>query len=253
VGLRNIVYGFGLDDRPPGDPPAPLPPAPTPIPPTAGPAGVDKPHQHKGMLPNQTTPKDQCVAAAISNSLQYLNSQNNLGMSASTISIEGVRTGCGFPDGSVTVDWAQAKTEWTMRAGLPIKTIVTTSFADAMKAIDDNCDVEIQAARKSGFTIAGHVAAVQSITENKDGSYNIFVRHDMNQDSSSADDLEGTDEMYYDPTQPNARLEGGTYFNRLQFQRFVIECPMPIPEPMTSSAIPAVFAVTLCRRRSRLG
>lgn len=249
VGKREVAYGFGLDDRPPGDPPEVLPPAPAPVAPTGGPAGVDKTHKHKKTVPNQTTPKDQCVSAAISNSLQYLNSQNNLMMPADKISIEGVRTGCGFGDGSVNVDWVAAKIEYTTRAGLPIKTVITTSFAEAMKAIDDDCDVEIQAARKQGFGFAGHVAAVQSITENADGSYNIFVQHDMNQNSNSADDLTDVDEMYYDPTQPNAKIEQGTYFNGMKFQRFVIECPMPVPEPGSVAMVLAGGGLLLVRRR----
>src|SRR2546421_38814 len=81
VPIRAIAYTFGVDERPAGSPPEPLPAAPDSPDPT-----VDTPHKHKGTLPNQQTPPGQCVSAAISNSLQYLNSQNNLGLTPADIS-----------------------------------------------------------------------------------------------------------------------------------------------------------------------
>jgi hypothetical protein len=172
----------------------------------------------KPRFPNQDVGKNECGPGAVSNSLMYLNAVFNLGLNPADITIDKMKTATGFNPRGIPLDWEVIKDKYMKDNHLPIQTVTTQSFADAMAALNNMLDVEIET--------TGHVAAVVGITDLGDGKFTLDVAHDTQQGMAGGTKIETV--MY---SMNTGRLTGTTFFNSVPLRKFVIESP--IPEPPT--------------------
>jgi hypothetical protein len=148
---------------------------------------ISVPYEIKG-LPNQQCGKMECVPAAISNSLKFLNMKHNLMMDTNKISIDSMKKACGFIDSvkGSPVDWALKKKKYMEDNNFPITTrIMSPEYLDSLRLYElrNNQDVEIGVmSKRVNDTIKyAHVIAVNSIYHRKDGTFDITYSDDADQ------------------------------------------------------------------------
>lgn len=177
------LHGGGVE---PEFPPPPLPPPPPP--PEAEPK-VNK------NFPNQEAGVNECVPAAVSNSLKFLAATHGIGnMPDSQISIGALKPWLGWTtSGCPTNSWWQGKDQYMKRRKFPIKTQKKDGSAlDDVYAVMPGADVEIIVSGTAGAP--SHMVAVVGIKPNGYGGYSVQVTHDRNQENNSKG-TEGTDTL----------------------------------------------------------
>lgn len=185
--------------------------------------------------PNQECGKNQCVPAAISNSLKYLNANYNLGMSDSDISIGSIATAVNTTPLGTALGFWNLKDAYLKSKGYKIKTVYTTSFKDVVNAVNQGLDVEI---------IGGaHFAMVVGAVDVGKGNYTLTVAHDTEQGKAGGTVIEpGT----YSTT--TNTISGITWMSG--FTGAVIESPIPEPETYTLALI-GLAVIAFTTRRSK--
>jgi len=170
-------------------------------------------------FPNQPCRRNECVPAAISNSLRFLNDKHGLNMPAGDTSIDALKRPTGWsrrggcPDG-----WEDGKKAYCTAKNLPIETTVPNQpgqYANRIaEAIRNGCDVEIIA--------NGHCAAVTGIQRLANGRYSLDLTHDPRQRGRAGDGV--TETVTYNPN-TNTVLDGTPWIAGERLRLVVIECP----------------------------
>jgi hypothetical protein len=133
-------------------------------------------HRHSN-FPNQEAGEHECAPTAVSNSLKYLNNRFELGLTDDQISIERMRTACGFRPG-----WGCDMNTWWLDKDAYMRrndyNISTTRFfinkiGLIAGEIDKGQDVEME--------LFGHTVSVVGIVDHENGNYTITIAHDSNQ------------------------------------------------------------------------
>jgi hypothetical protein len=220
VKLRHyrLYTGFG------GDPIGFVPPAPV----QQGGAQDGPKYEHKG-FPNQEAKRDECVPAAVSNSLQWLNEKYHLGMAPEEMTIEHMKVATDWDKDRPGCDnnWPQKKKEHLAADGLPVSTdtISALEFKKVEEAMKNGCDVEIG--------IDNHTAAVTAIQklapggEAMDPDYSLVLTHDSDQ---KADGGLVNEPVTYDDD--FLRFHGPAWVENKPIEFIVVECPItPTPTP----------------------
>jgi len=189
---------------------------------------ADGPKVTHADFPNQECGRNECVPAAISNSLKFLNKKHNLGIPDDQISIDklkrptGWKRKSGCPDG-----WQEGKKAYvdsenrkTGKQKFPVETTVPNQpggYAERIyDAIRRGCDVEIVANR--------HCVAVTGAQKLKNGRYSFDLTHDSAQEKGEAI----TETVTYNPN-TNTVLAGAPWIANEKIVLVVIECPKKIP------------------------
>lgn len=205
-------------------------------------------------LPNQECGKDECVPAAVSNSLQFLNTKYKLGIAAGDITINkmkqatnwGSKTMASAPGPGVDrvlspypaskpdpwtkkgcwIDhdnnaaageknaWWEDKDAYMKAHNLPITTTKVTSMAEIYKEVCRCQDVELMG--------DWHAAAIVGITPLAGGKYSIDVAHDTKQ--GQAGGTEKPQSIKYDPATNKFSGSPG-FFDGSTFRYGISECP----------------------------
>ena len=197
---------------------------------TEGGPAEDAEHTHTNSgFPNQESDDRACVPTAVSNSLQFLNEKHDLGIDPDAIDIESMKEATNWGDKGAAgtgawIDpdesrpegeqeaWWQSKDNYMQANDLPISTVMTEDFGDALDALDEDCDIEIE--------MHGHTAAVVGATRLEDGRYSIDIAHDTDQGDEGGTTVET---VTLDPA--TGAITGGTGTGG-GFNYLVIECPV---------------------------
>ncbi len=135
-------------------------------------------------FPNQECPWNFCVPAGVSNSLQWLNTKNSLGMNANKISIPALAGAFGTTTGNGTYKDViyPNKKEYCKNNKLPITTHKAngSQIAQVVKEINNGQDVELLV-EWTGEGGKGHCVAVTGATDLGDGKYSLLITHDKDQ------------------------------------------------------------------------
>jgi hypothetical protein len=158
----------------------------------------------------------------VSNSLQFLNSQHSLGMSAGAIDIGDMKSATGWTASGCGWTWYNNKAAWMAEKNLPIKTTATLASAginmdNVINDIANGNDVELVARAPGG---GGHCVAVTGCTKNANGTYSVTISHDTDQ----KDNTKGTktETVTYDPA--TGKFTGGS-LNGWTLDHVVTESP----------------------------
>jgi hypothetical protein len=143
------------------------------------------PPKHEN-FPNQESPWNYCVPVGVSNSLQWLNDKNSLGMPADKISIGAMAAAFGTTAANGT--WRNTiypdKKAHCKNNKLPITTHKAggSQIAQVAKEIKNGQDVEMMIGWAG--TNNGHCVAVTGITDLGNGKYTLLITHDKEQDQA---------------------------------------------------------------------
>lgn len=168
-------------------------------------------------FPNQEQKKNECVPAAVSNSLQFLNRQHNLRLTDDQMSIETWKEALGFRATGTPGNWPATKAAFLASAGYPVTSKTSIDVAEAIRALDSDCDVEMW--------VSGHAAALVEITETRlKGRYSITTMDDARQGKAG-----GTKPQkgYYNTRYSSpGKIHGGVNgMDGKKLKKFVIQCP----------------------------
>lgn len=193
------------------------------------PAGGEAGEAHTNAdFPNQESDPSACAPTAVSNSLQFLNDTHDLGIDPAELTVQRMKqatnfgdkgaagTGCWIdPDASRPEGerdaWWQSKDKYMQAHDLPITTRMSETAADAIQALDDDCDVEMET--------NGHTVAIVGMTRLADGKYSVDIKHDTQQGQAGGT---VTETVTLDPA--TGAITGGTGTGG-GFNYLVIECP----------------------------
>lgn len=242
--VTNVSYGYTITNSPQYAPPAATNSAlvpdrafelesgllgsiagpPVAAGPIAGDAVVNS-GAHTRPFPNQQSGPKQCVPTAVSNSLQFLNAEHDLGMDAAAITPAAMAPACGGGPGvGCPWTWYDYKIDYMTSHNLPIATLAEVGAAinmqDVIDGLKNGSDVEMVLRSPSGT--GGHCVCVTGCTKNANGTYTITVSHDTNQNDNNS----GTksEVLTYDPA--TGKVTGGS-LNGWKLEQVVIEEPMP--------------------------
>jgi hypothetical protein len=180
-------------------------------------------HAHKD-FPNQECQERECVPAAISNSLQFLNQKYDLGMKTDKISIDEMKKVVDWNNGA-SADWGDKKKQYmdNHQKDYPITTRIIKDIDALIKEIDDGQDIELREnwTDKNGKE-AGHATCLIGITKLNDGNYSLDVVDDQDQGHGGGCDKPRT--YIYNPTTRTFNESG--FISKFQYA--VVECPKPV-------------------------
>lgn len=164
--------------------------------------------------PNQESGPNECGPVAVSNSLQYLNTQFNLGLTAEQTSIDTMKQATGFDGKGVPFNWYTKKDTYMQDNKYPIKTTATHDPEDLFDALENGFDVEICA--------GGHLASVVGITRLGGGIYSIDVAHDTDQSKEGGTKVET---VIFDSNAEEKQVTAAKWLHEVNLNEFVIEQP----------------------------
>lgn len=169
---------------------------------------------HEGEFPNTGAGDKECVPAAVSNSLKFLNAKYKLRLTDKEMSIPTMKRATGFiPDWGCGYGWYETKDRYMKANGYGVTTRKITDFDQIIKEIKAGQDVELLG--------DWHCAAVVGIARLANGKYVIYVAHDTEQGEKGG---EITEKIIYDPE--TGKFEGSPgFFDGSGFSYFVVECP----------------------------
>jgi hypothetical protein len=213
-----------------GEPIAYTPPAPA----QQGGEGEGPIYEHRG-FPNQEAKKDECVPAAVSNSLQWLNKTYNLSIPAGQMTLEQMKVATAWKKENGGCDWnkwPETKRKYMEDNRIPVTTeeLDAMQFAKVVDAMKNGCDVEIG--------INHHTAAITGIqklapgAEPKDPDYALVLTHDKDQDANGG---RVSEPVTYD--KDFGKFHGPNWVDNKDFDWIVVECPIT-PTPTPSSTPP---------------
>lgn len=188
---------------------------------------------HGTAFPNQEAAKNECVPAAVANSLKFLKNTNATemgGVADADIGSTSVGGALGYtPEGGTPgadgkATWPGKKDKYLKDKKVPVSTTAVPavqSFTGAATAAD--CDTALQAI-KDGKDVElqgrNHCAAIVGMAKLKNGKYVIYVAHDTDQGNAGGQKVQ---KIIYDPSAANPVAEGGAGFNGRNLFGFVIE------------------------------
>ena len=169
---------------------------------------------HPGIFPNAGAGKNECVPAAVSNSLRFLNDKYGLGLSEEQTKVATMKDATGWKRGGCSYEWYKAKDNYMKTRKYPITTRkVSASCGQIINEIKEGRDVEL--------CTKTHCAAVVGIAKLKNGKFALYVTHDTEQGETGG---EMTEKIMYDPKA--GKLEGSPgLFHGSSILYFVVEAP----------------------------
>jgi hypothetical protein len=178
-------------------------------------------HSHSN-FPNQECGSKECAPAAVSNSLKFLNTKHNLGLTDAQTSIATMKTAVGFKTGkgSPLDTWWENKKKYMKDNNYPIVTRKITDISKLAAEIDAGQDVEIQESWIKNGNRTGHTTALKGITKMADGNYSLEIVDDRKQGQTGGTDKPRT--YTYNPA-TGKFYEAG--FGYTKFEYAVVECP----------------------------
>jgi hypothetical protein len=209
-----------------------------------GPAGKQKggkaldpaPKMHKN-FPNQESPTNYCVPTGVSNSLQWLNTKNGLGMAANDISINRLAKAFGTTtaNGTVRNTIYKSKKDYCKLKKLPITTrkFSGSQIGNVAKEIKNGQDVELMV-NWIGQGGKGHCVAITGITDHGNGKFSLVITHDKEQNQAGGTQDENAT---YDK---NTKKWGGALANASGQSgdiMFLVECPV-VKSKQTTNGLP---------------
>lgn len=182
-------------------------------------ASSTKKHAHKD-FPNQECDKSECAPAAVSNSLKFLNTKYNLGLTDAQTSIAEMKKATGWNNGA-PAKWWETKKKYMEDNNYPITTRKITDMDKLIEEIDAGQDIEIRETwkNKTGAT-RGHVTCLIGITKLADGNYSLDVVDDRKQGEAGGTNKTRT--YIYNP-KTGKFYEAG--WGHTKFEWAVVECP----------------------------
>lgn len=186
------------------------------------------PTNHDG-FPNQECGKNECVPAAISNSLQWLNAYHNLTMNPSDISITSLGIGLKKDTTGVNKDSiVDRKQKYCIAKKLPVTTqkVRAQEFESIIKEMNDAQDVELILKKLDG---GYHAVSVIGIAKIKTGKFAVTISEDTQQGCVGGTMSElAIFDKYFDQWGP--KWSGAlSYATRLLSDfYFVVECPVKV-------------------------
>jgi len=190
-------------------------------------------------FPNQQAGVNECVPTAVSNSLQFLNTENNLGMAEGDISTGSLYTGVGCTaDGSPNPGWVENKKNYVKEKNLPITTGYIMSGSHCInelgpKVMKDGQDVELVGDWTVGSKSGSHCMNVTGWADLGNGNYELIT---------SDDQAQGDDSQATFPQSSTFNKNTGTWSGALSDYSgsgfyFVYECPT-VPVTQTTTNLP---------------
>jgi hypothetical protein len=168
---------------------------------------------HEGEFPNTGASLNECVPAAVSNSLKFLNAKYKLGLTDEKMSIPTMREATGWDLRGCGFGWYKTKEKYMNDNGYGVTTRKITDFDQIITEIKAGQDVELCG--------DWHCAAVTGIAKLADGKYVLYVAHDTAQGEKGGEIYE---KIIYDPE--TKKFEGSPgFFDGSGFSYFVVECP----------------------------
>lgn len=182
-------------------------------------AAVVQSAKHTQAFPNQECGDKECVPAAVSNSLKFLNKKDKLKLTEEQTSIEEMKKATDWSKGCCIwggcgLDWWKKKKKYMQDNKYPITTDSVGNFDKVITEIKRGQDVEL--------CLDHHCVAVVGISKLKDGRYSIDIVHDTEQGKAGGTIKET---IFYDPK--TKKFSGGVkgWANGDEFHYFVVECP----------------------------
>lgn len=168
---------------------------------------------HEGEFPNTGAGLNECVPAAVSNSLKFLNAKYKLGLTDEEMSIATMKEATGWDPRGCALNWYETKEKYMKDNDYGVTTRKITDFDQILTEIKAGQDVEL---------VGGwHCAAVVGIAKLANGKYVLFVGHDTAQGKDGGQIYE---KIIYDPG--SEKFEGSPgFFDGSGFSYFVVECP----------------------------
>ena len=183
------------------------------------------PCSHEGFV-NQEAGKDECVPAAISNSLNWMNELYGLGIPTDEITIEALKSATGWSADIPGCDdnWPGRKAQYLAERGIGVTSEDVDRFrVDLIRdAICRGCDVEIG--------IGNHTVAVTGIQKLANGNFTLDLTHDSEQGHP---DGTITETAVYDNV--FGRFHGDAWLENKAPELIVVECPFFLPTPTPSA------------------
>lgn len=165
-------------------------------------------------FPNQDCGLNECLPAAVSNSLKFLNKKYNLKIPEDKLSIDAMKDATNWhgEGGHGKIGWENRKDEF-MRKSLnnyKIETKKITDFNEIIEEIRKGHDVELM--------LDQHAVVVIGIAKLRNGKFWIEYVHDVKQGKK---DGTVTEIIIYDPQ--TGLFEGGAHMHASKFRYFVSE------------------------------
>jgi len=224
VGYDQIVLYSSLQAEPSGSVPPPACPM------KGGSVDVSKGWCGNVFFPNQYCDTGECLPAAVSNSLRYLNSHYKMGMDTTKTSLKTMKEACRWTakDGCSAENWYAYKDTFMTKNGYAIK---TKSYDDASidKVYDKLCqnqDIEMNIGTRLDSD-PNHGVAVVGMTKLADGKWEIEFKDDPRQGPNHDHKLR-TETITWDPD--ISEFTDGPFKGR-GIWNFVVECPKLIASP----------------------
>ena len=174
-------------------------------------------------FPNREQGRNECVPAAILNSLNFLNQHHSLSIDPAELTMEKMRAAVDWNFDGAPVDdvnnitWVRNKQRYMAAKEFPITTTVTKDPQQAMNALSNRCDVEI--------SMTGHAAAVVGMTDLGNNRYSLDLAHDIRQGEDGGTIVET---VILDMNQQKLEFSSMFGSNWTPYMlAFVIECPSP--------------------------
>jgi hypothetical protein len=176
-------------------------------------------HSHKD-FPNQEAGKNECVPAAISNSLKYLKREFGLTVADARISIAALKRATGWGPGGCDKNWWKRKKDYAAEFGIETRKLNPIDIEDVFSGIGKKYDVEMVIKNVVGN--AGHCVAVVGAQKLANGNWVLEIAHDVKQ----GDDTQGTivEKVTFDPNAAKI-VDGPAWAKGKKVDYFVEEKP----------------------------
>jgi hypothetical protein len=175
--------------------------------------GVTDSAAHEEEFPNGEAGLNECVPAAVSNSLRFLNAKNNLGLTDAATSIDTMKDATGWAEDGCGYDWYEIKDKYMREHEYGITTRMMKDLDQVMTEMEAGQDVEVCS--------EWHCAAVVAIAKMANGEFILSVSHDTAQGEEGGQCIE---EVIYDPAKDVFKGSPG-FFDGSPLLYFVVECP----------------------------
>jgi len=180
---------------------------------------VGNKHSHKD-FPNQEAGKNECVPAAISNSLKYLKREFGLTVADGRISIAALKKGTGWGPNGCDKNWWKRKKDYAAEFGIETTKLNPIDIERVFNGIGKKYDVEMVIKNVVGNS--GHCVAVVGAQKLANGNWVLEIAHDVNQ----SDDKKGTvvETITFDPNSSKI-VDGPAWAKGKKVDYFVEEKP----------------------------
>lgn len=180
---------------------------------------TDIKYVHKN-FPNQDCEENECVPAAVSNSLKFLNKRHKLGLDDDDLDIDDMKDATDWDDGCDLFKWWEKKKKYMEDDDdYPFTTRKVTNMDQLIEEINSGQDVEITESWYINGKKTGHTSCLVGITKLENGQYKLDIAHDREQGVDGRTEITS---LTYDPNTKKLSCNGR---GRTTFEYAVVECP----------------------------